>query len=72
MAWTFVDVPDAAARQSMIAMGMPPALADSMLEFTGMVRSGNAKMLSDTVQTITGKPPRTFVAWAKEHAAAFR
>jgi uncharacterized protein YbjT (DUF2867 family) len=68
----YVDVPDAAARQSMIGMGMPPALADSMIEFTNMVKSGNANMLSDNVQTITGKPARTFAAWAKENAAAFR
>jgi uncharacterized protein YbjT (DUF2867 family) len=69
---TYVDVPDAAAKDSMLGMGMPPAVADAMLEFTSLVRSGGAAAVSDAVKTVTGKPPRTFAAWCKDNAAAFR
>lgn len=69
---SYVDVPDAAAKDSMLAIGMPPAIADAMLEFTGFVRSGGAGAVSDAVPTITGKPARSFAGWCQENAAAFR
>jgi uncharacterized protein YbjT (DUF2867 family) len=68
----YVDVPDAAAKDAMVGMGFPAIMADAMLEFTGMVRAGQAAMVSDAVKTITGTPGRTFAAWCREHAAAFK
>jgi (4-alkanoyl-5-oxo-2,5-dihydrofuran-3-yl)methyl phosphate reductase len=68
----YVDVPDSAAKDAMLGMGFPAIMADAMLEFTGMVRAGQAAMVSDAVKTITGKPGRTFAAWCREHAAAFK
>ena len=68
----YVDVPDAAAKDSMLGMGMPPIMVDAMLEFTNLVRSGGAAFVSDAVKTVTGKPGRTWAAWCKENAAAFK
>lgn len=68
----YVDVPDAAAKDAMLGMGMPEIMVDALLEFTGLVRSGGAAFVSDAVKTITGKPGRTFAAWCQENAAAFR
>jgi uncharacterized protein YbjT (DUF2867 family) len=68
----FVDVPDGAARDSMLGQGMPAQIVDVMLEFTGLVRSGNAGTVTDTVWKITGKTPRTWEAWVTENAAAFK
>jgi uncharacterized protein YbjT (DUF2867 family) len=68
----YVDVPDSAARESMQAMGMPPIMIDALLEFTNLVRSGGAAMVSDAVKTITGGNGRTFAAWCRENAAAFK
>jgi (4-alkanoyl-5-oxo-2,5-dihydrofuran-3-yl)methyl phosphate reductase len=69
---TYVDVPDAAAKDSMLGMGMAAAVADAMIELTSLVRSGGAASISDAVATVTGKPPRSFAAWCKDNAAAFR
>jgi uncharacterized protein YbjT (DUF2867 family) len=68
----YVDVPDSAAKDAMVSMGFPPMMADAMLEFTGLVRAGNAAMVSDAVKTITGSPGHTFAAWCRENAAAFK
>ena len=68
----YVDVPDAAAKDAMLGMGMPAIMVDALLEFTNLVRSGGAAFVSDAVKTITGKPARTFAAWCKDNAAAFR
>ena len=67
----YVDVPDAAAKDSMLGMGMSAPAVDAMLELTNLVRAGQAAAVSNAVQTITGKPPRSFEAWARDNAAAF-
>ncbi|HEY1559002.1 MAG TPA: SDR family oxidoreductase [Kofleriaceae bacterium] len=68
----FVNVPDQAARDSMLAMGMPAQIVDLMIEFMGLVRSGQAAAVTDTVQKLTGKPSRSFEAWVKDNTAAFK
>ena len=68
----FVDVPAQAARESMLGMGMPAQIADLMIEFMGLVRAGQGALVTDTVQKLTGRAPRTFEAWVKDHVAAFR
>jgi len=69
---TYVDVPNQAAKDSMLGQGMPAPLVDALLEFCDAIKAGQAGAVTDTVQKLTGKPPRTFEAWAKENAAAFR
>jgi (4-alkanoyl-5-oxo-2,5-dihydrofuran-3-yl)methyl phosphate reductase len=69
---TYVDVPDTAAKDGMLKMGMPEAVVDGLLEFTAMVRSGYAATMTDSVSKVTGKPPRKFGDWARENAAAFK
>lgn len=68
----FVDVPDAAAKDAMLKQGWNPQLADLMLEFTNLIKAGQAALITDWVQKVSGKPPRTFEAWATENASAFR
>jgi (4-alkanoyl-5-oxo-2,5-dihydrofuran-3-yl)methyl phosphate reductase len=68
----FVDVPDQAARESMLGMGMPAPIVEMMLEFCKAIKAGQAATITDTVQKLTGKTPRTFEAWAQEYAATFR
>jgi len=69
---TYVDVPDATAKDAMLGMGMPAPVVDAMLELTNLVRAGHTAQVSNAVQTITGKPARSFEAWARENAAAFK
>lgn len=67
----YVDVPDDAARDAMLGLGMAPVIADAMIGFMGLVRAGQAAAVSDGVQVLTGAAPRSFEAWARDHAAAF-
>ena len=68
----YVDVPDQAARDSMLGQGMPAPLVDALIEFCDAIKAGQCATVTDTVQKLTGKTPRTFEAWAQENAAAFR
>ncbi|MGJ6964412.1 hypothetical protein ACSDR0_21115 [Streptosporangium sp. G11] len=48
----------------------PPAIVDAVLgQLAAAV--GRPPALTDTVRRVTGRPPRTFADWAREHAADF-
>jgi hypothetical protein len=66
------NIPESAARESMISTGMPAQIAYALTEFMTDVRAGRSATVSDAVMTVTGRPARTFAAWAHENAAAFR
>ena len=68
----FVDVPDSAAKESMVGAGMPAPIVDALLEFTNLVRSGQAAAVTEDVKKLTGTAPRTFESWARDFASAFK
>lgn len=59
------------ARQAMVAAGMPDALADAMNELNALAQAGHAGVVLDTIETVTGRPARSFRRFAEDHAAAF-
>jgi uncharacterized protein YbjT (DUF2867 family) len=67
----FVDVPDEAARAEMLAQGMPDFLADFVVQLFGALRDGIAAEVTDTVLRLTGREPRSFADFAREHAGLF-
>jgi uncharacterized protein YbjT (DUF2867 family) len=60
---------DEEARAGMIA-DTPAAVVDAFFRFFSDGEYDDSAVL-DTVQRITGRPPRTFEQWAKVHASAF-
>jgi uncharacterized protein YbjT (DUF2867 family) len=67
----FVDVPDDAARASMLEAGMPQELAGFIVMLFGALRGGLCAHTTDVVRALTGREPRGFAEFAREHAAAF-
>jgi uncharacterized protein YbjT (DUF2867 family) len=67
----FVDVPEQSMRDALIGFGMPPWQADGLLEDYAHYRRGEASTVSPAVQEVTGKPPRTFAAFARDYRQAF-
>ena len=68
----YVDVPPSAAREGMIQSGMPVALADAVTELFDLVRKGYGGNTTVAYTTLTGKAPRTFEDWCRDHVDAFR
>lgn len=68
----YQDVPPTAAREAMVAGGMSPWLADSLVELTALLRSGGAAGTTDEVQKATGRPARSFDDFLRDHMSAFR
>jgi uncharacterized protein YbjT (DUF2867 family) len=69
----YVNVPDEAARQSMLGMGMSQAYVDAMIGLIQMLRGiGRIEPYPNDVESLTGHKPRSFGQWAEANAAAFR
>ncbi|GJG88856.1 NAD(P)-dependent oxidoreductase [Gemmatimonadetes bacterium T265] len=66
----YVDVPDAAMRDAVVRFGMPAWQADGLIEDYAHYRRGEAAAVSPDVERVTGRPARTFDAFARESAAA--
>lgn len=68
----FVDVPPNMAKQGMLHVGLPAPAVEMVMELAAAIREGKSAAVTKEVERLTGARPRTFDAWAKENAAAFR
>jgi uncharacterized protein YbjT (DUF2867 family) len=66
-----LDVPAETAVQGLIRAGAPPQVAAAVVESFEAIRNGRAAVVKDTVERVTGQKPKTFEAWAREHASIF-
>ena len=60
----YIDIPENAARDSMLAMGMPAEIVEGLLEFTAEMRTGSDQAVSQRHPRHNRAPARTFTAWA--------
>jgi len=67
----YVDVPESAASEAMAGMGFPELLVDWVMSLNAIIKAGYAAGQSPDFQRLTGKAPRTFTAFAREHAATW-
>jgi uncharacterized protein YbjT (DUF2867 family) len=66
----FEELSRDSAREHMIAMRFPPAIADMLLDaYAAAV--GKPALVTSTVLDVTGQPARSFREWAMDHAAEF-
>jgi uncharacterized protein YbjT (DUF2867 family) len=68
----YVNVPDDAARDSMLGMGMPPRYVAAMVGLIQTLRSIGRIEPTGDVKALVGREPRSFRQWAEANAAAFR
>jgi uncharacterized protein YbjT (DUF2867 family) len=68
----YVDVPEATAREGMLATGLSSAQTDSMLRYFAGVRAGQIYPPTPTVAELLGRPARSFAEWVRDNAAALR
>lgn len=68
----YIDVPEDAARKGMKGAGMADWAVNCLMELHGVARAGYASAVTDTVERLTGKKPRTFDEFAKDNAGYFK
>jgi uncharacterized protein YbjT (DUF2867 family) len=67
----YVDVPPEAAREGLVAAGMPPWLVAHLDGAFALIRRGELAQTTDTVRMLTGREPRSFADFARDRAGAF-
>lgn len=68
----YVDISPAAFKEGAVAAGIPGWYADALLNLYQLYLAGGAQQVTKDVERVTGKKPRSFDQFAREHAAAFR
>jgi uncharacterized protein YbjT (DUF2867 family) len=66
-----IDVHRDTACEQMLASGMDRAFVDVVIHGAEFVRDGGNAVLTDDVQRVLGRPPRSFRTWAEDHRNAF-
>jgi uncharacterized protein YbjT (DUF2867 family) len=69
---TFVDIPEGAMRDALVGFGLPKWQADGLIEDYAHYRRGKAATVSSAIQDVTGRAPRSFIAFARDYSEAFR
>jgi uncharacterized protein YbjT (DUF2867 family) len=67
----FAELSSDEARALWLAEGWPAEGVEFMLDMWATVPA-EVGVVTDAVERVTGRPPRTFALWAAEHAAAFQ
>ncbi len=67
----FQDIPPAAMLEGLLQAGLPRDYAEFLVLILGFFKAGYAERTTDAVQQITGRAPRGFAAYAKDHRAAW-
>jgi len=65
----YVALDEAQARREIVEAGLPSALADRLVSFYRIVRTGAGAVVSPAVQEILGRPPRTFAEFSEANAS---
>jgi uncharacterized protein YbjT (DUF2867 family) len=69
---SYVNVPDEAARQSMVDSGAPAPYADAMIDLVKVLRGFGRIATTSTVEELLGRAPKRFEDFITAKTAAFR
>jgi uncharacterized protein YbjT (DUF2867 family) len=67
----YVDLPSDQLRRDLVAHGVRPPFAETLLGLFAFFRAGHGALVTDTVATVGGRQPRTFDQFLVEAAPAF-
>ncbi|HXI12695.1 MAG TPA: SDR family oxidoreductase [Thermoanaerobaculia bacterium] len=68
----FVEIPDDAMRTAMIGMGTPGPYVEALIDLMHFYANDEASAVSSAVRDLTGKAPRSFDDFARDHVESFR
>jgi hypothetical protein len=66
-----IDVGLNVAREQLLVSGMDRSFVDVVLNGAEFVQHGGGAVLTDDVQRVLGRPPRSFQTWARDYRSAF-
>ncbi len=66
------EISEAEQGEVFTKMGLPKYTADGLVETFSLIRAGRFAYLSEDVEKVTGRRPRSFEEWVRKHIAAFK
>jgi uncharacterized protein YbjT (DUF2867 family) len=66
------EIPEAEQGEIFVKMGLPKYAADGLVETFSLIRAGRFAYLTDDVEKVTGRKPRSFETWVREHLDVFQ
>src|SRR5690606_19569817 len=67
----FMNVPEEAVREAMLAQHIPDSITDALLELYAVYKAGKSAKVTETVQELTGRPPHSFRQFARDYQECF-
>jgi uncharacterized protein YbjT (DUF2867 family) len=67
----YKDIPPAVMRERLLASGMAEWHVDVQVDFSTALSAGHASTVTNIVEAVTGKPPRTLEQLIRAHTALF-
>jgi uncharacterized protein YbjT (DUF2867 family) len=68
---TFVNIQERAMRDMLLGFGIPAWQAEGLIEDYAHYRRGEASIIARAIRDVTGCPPRSFAAFARDYKQAF-
>lgn len=68
---SYLDIPDAAAREGMLQSGIPAPYVEGLMDFFTLIKSGRGDIMSPDLGNLLDRAPRSFTTWAQAHRAHF-
>jgi uncharacterized protein YbjT (DUF2867 family) len=68
----FQAISDDQAREALLKRGMPVPVVEGLVTLWRSVRNGEIDIVSEGVERVLGRKPRSFDRWVQENIAAFR
>jgi uncharacterized protein YbjT (DUF2867 family) len=68
---SYLALPDEAAKQGLVEAGTPRSVADQIVSIFAALRCGAGEHVTDTVESLTGRPPGDVATFLRRHAHLF-
>jgi uncharacterized protein YbjT (DUF2867 family) len=68
----YVDIPESAANDAMIKMGMPPWMIQGLAELNKIAKAGYLAEVYPTIEKITGRKPISFARFIQDNLGIFQ
>lgn len=68
----YVDVPESDAKTTMLQHHVPEWMVNALLELYGIYKAGYAEQITDTIERLTGRQPRTINDFAQDYNQHFQ
>jgi uncharacterized protein YbjT (DUF2867 family) len=69
--FSYIDVPEGAARDGMLQAGVPPWQVELVMELHAVNKQNRWSAVTSDIEKVTGTPPTDFAQFARDHADKF-